>query len=208
MIGNCFSRARHDGALSLGRKAAGGGPAGPTAGCQGSRLASSWVGGEYSAIRRGCQGERRTPGGGRADHSDLARRRRDFAGPGRNGLPDHAARPVRVGAQLARVGKGTDAPAPRDRNGAGGPRGGSPSSGQGGRNEYGVPGIPVYTAAWAPGTGWPRLVDNSGYPVYPRSAAAGALSTADMLLVMTSALNGNLVGASWSPSSAGWSPWS
>jgi len=48
---------------------------------------------------------------------------------------------VRVGSQLARVGKGTDAPAPRDRNGAGGPRGGSHSSGQGGRNEYGVPGI-------------------------------------------------------------------
>lgn len=83
-------------------------------------------------------------GGGRADHSDLARRRRDFAGPGRNGLPDHAARPVRVGAQLARVGKGTDAPAPRDRNGAGGPRGGSHSSGQGGRNEYGVLGIPGF----------------------------------------------------------------
>ena len=29
---------------------------------EGSRLASSWVGGEYPGDRGGCQGERRTPG--------------------------------------------------------------------------------------------------------------------------------------------------
>ena len=60
---------------------------------------------------------------------------------------------VRVGSQLARMGKGTDAPAPRDRNGAGGPRGGSHSSGQGGRNEYGVPGIPTQNTRLCSGKG-------------------------------------------------------
>ena len=66
MIGICFSGGRHDGALSLGRKAAGGGPAGPIAGCQGSRLASSWVRGEYPAGRRRLSRGKTDAGGWRA----------------------------------------------------------------------------------------------------------------------------------------------
>ena len=74
--------------------------------------------------------------------TDFLIMRRDPLQSGRIPGPPYGIRDT-VGSQLARVGKGTDAPAPRDRNGAGGPRGGSHSSGPGGRNEYGAPGMPL-----------------------------------------------------------------
>ena len=94
-IGVCFSGVRHDGPSSglLGRRSRAGGHDRGLPGLPACRL----PGVEWS-IRRtgdGCQGARRTPGGqGRADHGDLGLRRLDLACSGRNGLPDHAARPV------------------------------------------------------------------------------------------------------------------